>query len=410
MKYIKNGIKAAFFILLILSLVLFVSIFLLSNSISSSYRLSKGEKFSINSIFPFTAEKSIDTSADDSGESYDVDLKLFGVIPFSTVNVEVVDENYVCVLGQPFGMRIYTEGVLVVNTKNVNSPSGEVNPARLAGIKVGDYIISVDGKDVTTNEELSALVEESNGKKMRFEIMRNEQTIFCFVEPVKDTDDNKYRIGIMIKDSSAGIGTLTFYDPSSGVVCGLGHGLNDSDTDELIKIESGQMVAAEILSVKKGKKGSPGELTGRFKSDVISDISLNSANGVYGSAKEQIKTANLTEVAKNQEITDGEAQILCTVNGEKPKLYSCTVKKSGGGMFGKEEKLIITVTDKKLINATGGIVQGMSGSPIIQNGKLIGAITHVLVDDPTTGYAIFAENMLETAQSVASGNKLKDAS
>ena len=178
----------------------------------------------------------------------------------------------------------------------------------------------------------------------------------------------------------------------------------------MLNLNSGQIESAEILSVEKGAIGSPGQQNGKFTNKTIGDICLNCTGGVYSVPTAKVDTSNLTEIALKQEVEDGEAQILCTVEGETPKLYSCEIKKRSSNYMSGTQNIIVTVTDKELIAATGGIVQGMSGSPILQNGKLIGAVTHVLVDDPTKGYAIFAENMLETAQSVAESNKLKDAS
>ena len=412
MKFFRNLIKTFFVMTLILTSGVFTLIYSASREVLPSYKINRGEILNIDSKIPVTAEfngvKMSQSTANTVGESFDVDLKIFGVIPFSTVSVEVVDEMYVSVLGNPFGMKIYTDGVLVIETSEVESESGSVNPAKLSGIRVGDYIKSVNGTAVTCNEDLSGIVLASNGNTLDFEVVRQDTVIHCKVKPVMSIE-GMYRIGIWVRDSSAGIGTLTFYSPISNVVCGLGHGICDSDTDSLLKLESGELVAAQIVSVEKGSEGAPGELKGKFTYHTVADIALNCEKGVYGTLRGSIDTSNLTEIALKQEVEDGEAQILCTVEGETPKLYSCEIKKRSSNYMSGTQNIIVTVTDKELIAATGGIVQGMSGSPIIQNGKLIGAVTHVLVDDPTKGYAIFAENMLTTAQSVAD-EQLKDAS
>ena len=413
MKFFKLLVKTFFIMTLIFCSGVFVLIYSVSREVLPSYKINRGEILNFDTKIPVTAEfngaKMSQSTANTVGENFNVDLKIFGVIPFSTVSVEVVDEMYVSVLGNPFGMKIYTDGVLIIETSEVESQSGKVNPAKLSGIKVGDYIKSVNSTPVTCNEDLSKLVLASNGNTLDFEIVRQDTVIHCNVKPVL-SEEGMYRIGIWVRDSSAGIGTLTFYSPVTNVVCGLGHGICDSDTESLLKLESGELVAAQIVSVEKGVEGAPGELKGKFTYHTVADIALNCEKGVYGTLRGSIDTSNLTEIALKHEVEDGKAQILCTVDGETPKLYSCEIKKRSSNYMSSTQNIVVTVTDKQLINATGGIVQGMSGSPLIQNGKLIGAVTHVLVDDPTKGYAIFAENMLETAQQVADEKALKDAS
>ena len=350
-----------------------------------------------------------DVYNDKVGESFEVQLKLFGVIPFSTTNVQIIDNMQVEVLGQPFGMKIYTDGVYVIESSDIMTESGKINPAKKAGIRVGDYIKSVNGKRVSCNEDLLQIITESNGQTLKVEVTRGEKNFCCNVTPVIEKDTSIYRIGIWVRDSSAGVGTLTFYDPTSNVVCGLGHGICDSDTQSILEIESGELLKAEILSVVKGAAGSPGALKGKLTYDSIADIKLNCALGVYGVLKQKISSQNLVKIALKQEVKNGNAQILCTVSGTAPKLYDCKIKRAGD-TGSKEQNLIVTITDKELIEITGGIVQGMSGSPILQDGKLVGALTHVLVNDSQVGYGIYAENMLEVAQSVAEEKQLKEAS
>lgn len=408
----KKLIKFIFCFLLLFCIGIYTTVYVMSVSVEKSYKVNSGTDLNIDTFMPVTAvyngkERQINTD-NSVGKSFAVDLKIFGLIPFSTVNVEVVDKMSVAVLGNPFGMKIYTDGVLVIESTDISTESGTVNPALSAGIKTGDYIKTVDGQKITCNEELSQIVTESQGKTLQFEVVRNQKTFKCNLKPVIDTETGIYRIGIWVRDSSAGIGTLTFYSPVNDIVCGLGHGICDADTETLLNIDNGELVGANIVLVEKGSAGTPGALKGKFTYDSIADISLNCDMGVYGFAKEKISVSNLTEVALKQEVSDGEAQILCTVDGDTPKLYSCVIKKinSNGS---KTQNLSVTVTDRELIEITGGIVQGMSGSPILQNGKLVGALTHVLINDSLTGYGIYAENMLETAQKV-SEQSLKSAS
>jgi len=415
MKFFNIAFKVIFFVLFFVAITIFSTIYILSSDISQSYKITKGDTLDIGGNLPVTAvyknaKASNEFQRRDIGDTVKVDIKMFGVIPISTVDVEIVDEMYVSVLGKPFGMKIYTEGVLVIKFTDIKTKEGLFNPAKFAGLKEGDYILSVNGEQLTTNEELSDYVTESGGKALKLKVKRGKSILLINVTPILSEDTNSYKIGLWVRDSSAGIGTLTFYSPSNGVLCGLGHGICDSDTDKLLSVESGELVSAEIISVTKGESGTPGELHGKFLYDTIANIELNSNIGVYGQLIKNIDMKNIMKVALKQEIKDGKAQIFCTIDGETPKLYDCIIKKRSTSFFSKTQNLTIEITDKDLIEKTGGIVQGMSGSPIIQNGKLIGAVTHVLVDDPTNGYAIFAENMLETAQQVADEKALKDAS
>ncbi len=414
MKFARILTKTLFLIFTLFCMTVFSAVIYLNINLSDDFKIKKGETLKISSFVPVTAvyngaKLSQISNSKSVGEEFSVDLKAFGIIPITQVSVEVVDELHVAVLGSPFGMKIYTEGVLVTEITDVATQSGNKNPAKTAGIKTGDYIVSVDGQKVYTNEDLVKIVENSNGKNMKFEVLRDSTKIHFSFCAVKSAETGTYKIGIWVKDSSAGIGILTFYSPASGVICGLGHGVCDSDTEELLKINSGQIVSAEILSVEKGEVGSPGKLTGKLNYKTLGDISLNSEIGIYSRLSGDLAFQKLTEIALKQEIKDGEAQIISTVDGSEPKVYSCEIKIRTANYHSKTQNILVTITDERLLSLTGGIVQGMSGSPIIQNGKLIGAVTHVLVDDPTKGYGIFAENMLETAQSVAE-QKLKEAS
>lgn len=386
-----------------------------SQNISDTYKITKGSSFGIESIVPVTTEyKGVAFSKcdeiNDVGGSFKVDVKLLGIIPVKSTTVEIVEQSYVAVLGSPFGIKLYTNGVLVVDFQEITSGKERKNPALEAGVKKGDYILKVNDKPVSTNESLSEAVANCNGEKIKLEIMRNGKEKVIYVTPVLCTDDGKYKAGIWVKDSSAGIGTLTFYSPYNNMICGLGHGVYDEDTKDIISFSRGELVGAEIISVMKGTKGVPGELKGKLTYTSIGKVYSNLDNGVYGQATCKVNTENLTEVAHKQEIKDGDATILTTVDEEGVKAFSCKIKVIQSGIGNNSQDMTVVITDQRLIELTGGIVQGMSGSPIIQNGKLIGAVTHVLLDDPTRGYGIFAENMLETAQSVSESNKLKNAS
>ena len=406
MKAIRILFKSFFVMLTASAVLIFSGIIYLQNTVCDQYKIKKGDSLSIESFIPIDATYTGSALAEASnqrsiGESLSVDLKAFGIIPISKIDVEVVDELYVAVLGEPFGMKIYTNGVMVTSLSEVATENGNVKPAKNAGIKLGDYILSVNGKGVTTNEDLSAIVENSKGERLKFEVLRGNTVIIISFCPVKSSETNTYKIGLWVKDSSAGIGTLTFYSPSSDIICGLGHGICEEETGELINIKSGTIVSADIISSEKGEVGKPGKLNGRIGFQTLGIISKNCQNGVYSKLTGEITFSKLTEIALKQEVKSGKGQIICTVDDNGPKAYDCVIEVRSSAYHSKTQNLLVTVTDEALLEKTGGIVQGMSGSPILQNGKLVGAVTHVLIDNPTMGYGIFAENMLETVQEIS---------
>ena len=410
MKIAKNLTKVLFFILLAFDIAVFSAVFYLSDSVGNSFKVKKGDTLNISSPLPVTAvyngtELSSRHTSEET-DSISVDLKMFGIIPFTKANVRVVDEMQVAVLGEPFGMKLYTKGVLVVDIADVPTETGNRNPAEESGLKIGDYIVTANGKKISANEDLVEVVEESKDSKIKLQILRENKQQTLYITPVISTDTDSYKIGVWVRDSSAGIGTLTFYSPATDIICGLGHGVSDEDTGKLLKIESGEIVKAKIFDVEKGKKGTPGQLKGRLTAESLGDIVLNCSGGVYSVINGEIPFNNLIEVALKTEVTDGDAQILCAVENSAPKLYDCKISLKKGKINAETQNMVVTVTDPELLEKTGGIVQGMSGSPIMQNGRLIGAVTHVLIDDPTKGYGIFAENMLETAKSIT---KLQEA-
>lgn len=406
MKCVKIAVRTLFCIAAAICFVIFGALIYLEGKIYDSYKIGEGESLRIDSAIPISisyvgAEK----PERSGGGSFDAKVKVFGFVPARNITVDVVDDYYVAVLGTPFGIKIYTEGVLVVGFSEVDTASGKENPAKNAGIKEGDYIVSLNGTGVYTNEEVLSIIQNSNGEDILAKISRNGTRMTVRFKAARGKD-GVYRAGMWVKDSSAGIGTLTFYSPSTNTVCGLGHGIADSDTGTLLTLNHGEFVTAKIVSVEKGTKGAAGELKGRFTNKTISSFSLNTDSGVYGTAQNNIDSSNLMKVAMKQEVKDGAAQILATIDGEKPQYYSCKIKIKS---MGATQNLLVEITDKRLLEKTGGIVQGMSGSPIIQDGKLVGAVTHVLIDNPKCGYGIFAETMLETA-TYAAENKIKNAS
>ena len=412
MKTVRIAVKTAAVFFSVLSVLIFSSLIYIQLSVSDNFLVSGGDSLHIESPIPIRLSRASGDSSnvnytETKGEAFKMQLKVLGIIPAKEVNVRVVDEMYVSVLGTPFGIKIYTDGVLVVGFTEVDAESGDKNPAKSAGLKEGDFIVSLNGTKVYTNEDVSAVIRSSEGEKIVARIVRNGKRKTVSFRPAKSKSTGLYRAGIWVKDSSAGVGTLTFYSPSYNIVAGLGHGICDSDTGTLLSLSKGEFVTADIISCQKGRVGEAGELKGVFTGRRISSFALNSNNGVYGEVSCDIGFENMLPVAHKQEVRNAAGYIMTTIEGDTPDYYSCNVKIRSQG---DTQNLIIEITDERLLAATGGIVQGMSGSPIIQDGKLVGAVTHVLIDDPTRGYAIFAENMLEAAQSVAEEKQLKEAS
>ncbi len=378
----------------------------------SSYYIEQGTELSIDTAITAKntahGKQSVTTVNASVGDSYAATLHWMGLFPVKEVTVTVVDERTVVVGGLPFGVKLYTDGVLVVSLSEVDTKNGTASPARKAGIRVGDSILSVNGTEVYTNEHVAELVKNSGGKPMEFRIKRDGVESTVRFQAAFSRNEQCYKAGLWVRDSSAGIGTMTFYDPNTKVFAGLGHAVCDVDTGDIVPISSGEIVPARIYSVTKSTAGSPGELRGGFDLGSYGPLALNSASGVYAVCSEGV-AGYTTKIQLKQEIHVGEAHICTTINGKQPEWYSVTITQVRYRDENATRNMVIEITDKRLLEVTGGIVQGMSGSPIVQDGKLVGAITHVFVNDPTRGYAIFAENMLETAQGVAE-EKLKDAS
>lgn len=330
----------------------------------------------------------------DENTSY-VEAKLFGTLPLKTVKVEVISEKALVPCGKVFGVKFFTKGVMVIKLSDIETENGNESPARNAGIEVGDIIQSIDGKEVNTVEEMAKIVEMSNGEQMHICYCRDGKEENTVMKPSLSLSDKKYKTGIWVRDSTAGIGTMTYYDPSSGKFAGLGHGICDVDTGKLMPLLSASVVDVEITDIVKGKRGRPGELKGNFDTAKRGSLVENTLHGVYGIMDDdmsKLKEKSL-EVGLKDEVKIGKASILCELDENGVCEYEIEITKMKSD-DGDGKNFVIEVTDENLLKKTGGIVQGMSGSPIIQNNKLVGAVTHVLVNSPTRGYGIFIENML----------------
>lgn len=296
--------------------------------------------------------------------------------------------------GMPFGVKITTSGVLIAGISGVKNGGKTVEPASAGGLRVKDIIISVNGKEVGGSSDVSAAVEGCGGDAVTFTVMRNGKSRDITVTPVRDDNDGIFKIGLWLRDSTAGIGTVTFIAPDTGTFGGLGHGICDVDTGVLMPLRSGSAMKVKIGGVVRGRSGKPGELKGYFLPERSGNVFSNTLCGVFGIFTEIPSDADEPiPVGSRYDIEEGSATILCTLGDDGRKSYDVNISKIDRD--GTDNKnFVVTVTDKALIERTGGIVQGMSGSPIIQNGKLVGAVTHVLVSDAKVGYGIFIENML----------------
>lgn len=332
------------------------------------------------------------------GEQYRAQLRLAGLFPVKEVTVTVTDQRTVMVCGTPFGIKMYTDGVLVVGLSDVTTAAGSANPAASAGVRVGDVIVAVNGQEVTTSRQVSHLIREGDGGRLALRLRRDGVVFDATVTPART--ESGYQIGMWIRDSAAGVGTLTFYDPATGAFGGLGHAVCDVDTGQVMPLGSGEVVPARVFGIVKGKSGTPGELKGCFEPGTLGQLRHNGTQGLYGTLTVFPIGAVSMPVASRQQVHTGEAQILCTLDGTKPQYYDVILEKVRTNRYSESRHMVVQVVDPDLLALTGGIVQGMSGSPIIQDGRLVGAVTHVLIDDPTRGYGLLAEDMLEMADGV----------
>ena len=325
----------------------------------------------------------------------DVTFYLFDVLPVKTVSAQVLPETYLIPCGRTVGVQMDTDGLLVLGTGYVEDATGEKTEPCKGILKTGDLIQTVNGKEMRNKESFLQAVEQNGGAPVRISYLRDGEQKQAEVTPVYSPADQAYKLGLWIRDSIQGIGTVTFFDEETDRFGALGHGVYDVDTGGLMSLKQGHITASKLTEIVKGQKGEPGELSGYLASDqVLGEIEKNTEIGIYGTADTEFFTGDSYPIALQGEIHEGEAEILSNIAGDTVEAYEIEIEKVNH--YGKEEQkgMVIHVTDQRLLEQTGGIVQGMSGSPILQDGKLIGAVTHVFVQDPTRGYGIFIENML----------------
>lgn len=370
--------------------------------------LMQGEVLNLNTIFGINlnpsetmqASSNLNKKTIENVGKLDLNLNLFDLFSVKDVTVNVIPKTKVIPLGKAIGMKMYTEGVLVVGMSEIEGQK----PYQGSGIEVGDTIIEINSTKIDNTDELTKCVNSSKGQKLEIKYISDKKEKTTNIEPVK-TSENEYKLGLWVRDAAAGVGTLTFYEPSTKKFATLGHGINDVDTDQLLNIANGELVTANIVDIVKGEDGTPGEIRGSIeRGESLGNISKNTNFGVYGDVT-NVSRLNLDkskemEVANRSEIKPGKAEILCQLENGKIESYEIEIQKIFKENNQNNKSMLIKVTDEELVQKTGGIIQGMSGAPIIQNGKFIGAVTHVLVNDSKTGYAVFADLMIKQMREV----------
>lgn len=372
---------------LYLCLTIIFSYELLISEVPDQVYVTEGEAVDINVEFPLVmTEKQI--------------CSLFGVIPIKEIEVNVVDEQTVYACGKIIGIYTETQGVFVIDTCEIETKNGDSKNPAGSLVHTGDYILAINGEEVDNKEEMVDLVSGSGGKELTLSILRGEENVDVKVSPVLGKN-GKYMLGIWVKDDQAGVGTMTYFT-DTGEFGALGHGMGNGENGELLVVDGGKIYNSKIAGIEKGMVGSPGEIKGVIyygSGNCLGELDTNCSCGIFGELDmedliEYMSGGQSYKVAHKQEIRRGNAQILSEISG-KLELYDIEITYVDYLSIDNNKGLHIEVTDEKLLELTGGIVQGMSGSPIIQNGKLIGAVTHVLINDPKSGYGIFIENMLE---------------
>lgn len=364
--------------------------------------VNNGHVSQTNTFFRLSNPLALKTQKDGS---VNLIMKIFGVIPLKTMKVDIVPYKKVVACGNTVGVKLKMDGVLVIGVSDVETPDGSITlPVKDSGIRPGDLLVEINNLKLNNIEDLVDMIDKSHGERIDVKYKRGNTTNNVEIKAVKAKDDNKYHIGLWVRDSTAGIGTLTFYDPETKLFGALGHGITDIDTGSLMPVESGEILESNILSIKKGKQGSPGELKGVFLEDKnrLGTINKNCEYGIYGELSNDILdkfSSREYPVAMRNQIKEGSASILANIDGKKVEEYRIEIQKVNRQVQTGSKGMIIKITDQRLLDETGGIVQGMSGSPIIQNDKIVGAVTHVLVNDPTKGYGVFIESMIKNLNS-----------
>lgn len=408
MFFLRKNYKQFILIFILLIILAYVtSIVYIPNSLI----LFQDEELNIKSIWGMKLEETVEVGSNisknkvsNNSETKKYNLSIFG-FNFKSITTNIIPKTKVVPVGSLIGLKLYTEGVLVVGMSEIKGEDNKIyKPFENSGIEQGDSIIKINEEKVTSTEELIACISKFKGKPIEITYVKDGKVFETEIRPIK-TSKNTYKLGLWVRDAEAGIGTVTFYDRTSNSFAALGHGIQDIDTGELVEISSGEFVTAKILDIEKGEKEKPGRIEGTIEDGTkIGEIYSNTDFGVYGTInnKNGLKISNMKdiEVASRNEIEEGKATVICTLENGKRQEYEVEIQKIYINNNENNKSMVVKVTDERLLEKTGGIIQGMSGSPIVQNGKLIGALTHVLVSDPTKGYALFADTMVSKLKNI----------
>lgn len=362
--------------------------------------LLEGEKLNIRNLYGIQIQEVTKTS-NNNINSIDVEISLFGKISLKNIKITKIEDIQVVPVGKIIGLKLYTNGVLIVGMSEIEDKNKTLNkPYENSDIEEGDTILKIDEKEIENIDVLKDVVNDSKGENIELTLLRNGNIVTTSIKPI-ETENKEYKLGLWVKDAATGVGTMTFYEPTSKSFAVLGHGITDSDTDSLIDIDSGELVTSKVISLKKGSNDSPGEIKGTIvNQQTIGAVTKNTHFGVYGMLNNltalNIDSSKKIKVALRDEIQTGNAKILCALDDSNvSKEYSIEIEKIYKENDYNNKSMLIRVTDEELLDKTGGIIRGLSGAPIIQNDKFVGAVTNVLVSNPEIGYAIFADLMIK---------------
>lgn len=388
---------------IIITIIFLFIIYLYAVNISfmpNSIVLLDGENFEFKKL-PGITTSEIQETLNNNYNVSNMEFKLLGTIPLKNTNITRIENIEVVPIGKIIGLKLYTDGVLIVGKSEIEDMRNNlIKPYEKTDIQEGDTIVSVNEEKIESIDKLKQVVNASKGNNLNITLLRNGTTFTSSIKPIQSKNKD-YKLGLWVKDAATGVGTMTFYEPNSKSFAVLGHGITDSDTDTLINIDYGELVTSRVISIQKGKTENPGEIKGTIlNQQKIGTVEKNTQFGIYGKIENltsiNADLSNKLKVASRDEIKLGEAKILCsTDSSNKAEEYSIEIEKIYLDNDYNNKSMLIRITDEKLIEKTGGIIRGLSGAPILQNGKFIGAVTNVLVSNPEVGYGIFADLMIK---------------